>query len=218
MQNLLKKARFLFSLWALVTATLFYLLLHAIGVSPVSSVIYTLIWYSIGLGVAFSINRFHHPTNAHTFVLPEPGAEPPTGYSSVTFSNQGKTIYVPPDTDLRTAALAQGVAVYYGINQYVNCFGLGQCGTCRFTPDQKAPTAFSPPTWEERFTLGDDAGKVRLACQTHIYGNCTVNNAVAEEFGKVRYYSVINGAILGIFSLLMLGVILWMGGDMIGLL
>lgn len=205
-----------FSFWALVTALILYFLLHAVGMSEILAGAFAVLWYIIGVGAAYAISYFHHPRYEHELALAVVGPRP-EGYCSVTFSNQGRTIYVRPGANLREAAVAQGVQVYYDINKYVNCFGLGHCGTCQFKADPRAPEAFSALTWQERFTLGDTAGKVRLACQTQVLGDCVIDNTVAQELGVVRHYSVINGALLGVFSLLMLGVIIWMGGDMIGL-
>lgn len=205
-----------FSLWALITAVMLYFLLHFVGMSEVVSGIFAVLWYIIGAGAAFAVMRFHHPHLTMDMKLSVVGARP-EGYHTVTFTNQGRTIYVRPGANLRDAAVAQGVQIYYDINKYVNCFGTGHCGTCQFKADPKSPSALTELTWQERFTLGDEAGKLRLACQTHVLGDCVIDNTVAQEMGVVRHYSVINGALLGIFSLLMLGVILWMGGDMIGL-
>lgn len=207
------------SFWALVTALILYFLLSATGTSTELTIIVSVLWYIIGAGAAFAVMRFHHPIYEDEFVPSEGGLQvtPPAGYYAVTFSNQARTVYVRRGGNLRKAAANQGVQVYYDINKYANCFGLGHCGTCRFSPDPKNPQAFSEPTWQERFTLGDDAGKVRLACQTRVFGNATVDNVVAEEFGKVRHYAVVNGALLGAFSIIMLAIIVWMGGDMIGL-
>lgn len=203
-----------FSFWALVTALILYLLLTAIGMEKITSIIFAVIWYLCGAGSAYAVMKFHRPPSM--IHLPGEGVTP-EGVCTVSFSNQGKTAYVPAGGNLRAAAMAQGVEIHYDINKYVNCFGLGHCGTCRFNPDPKAPGALSEPTWQERFTLGDDVGKIRLSCQSAVLDNCTVSNTVAQDFGKIRYYAVINGALIGVFSLLMLGVILWMGGDMIGI-
>lgn len=208
------------SFWAFATALLVFTLLWWVGMAVPLAAAFGALWYLIGAGAAYAVMNFHHPHRREVFKLPEGALTPaaaPEGYHAVTFTNQGRTVYVRDGANLREAAVAQGVQVYYDINKYVNCFGLGHCGTCRFRPDPKAPDAISEPTWQERFTLGEDISKMRLACQAYVFGDCTVDNTVAEEIGKVRHYAVVNGAILGAFSLLMLAVIIWMGGDMIGL-
>ncbi|MDB5033573.1 MAG: (2Fe-2S)-binding protein [Chlorobi bacterium] len=208
------------SLWAAVTAAILFFLLKAVGVPPAVAGAFAGLWYLIGAGAAYAILKFHHPNFGRKIDYPTGAALAagvPAGFVSVSFANLNRTVYVPKGGNLRDAARAQGVPVYYDINEYANCFGTGHCGTCRFRPDSKNPGALSEPTWQERFTLGDDVGKLRLACQTNVYSDCVVDNSVAEEFGKVRHYSLVNGALVGAFSLLMLGVIIWIGGDMIGL-
>jgi ferredoxin len=209
-----------FSFWALLTAGILYVSMHALDAPPLLSIGVPVLWYLIGVGAASAVHNFHHPVYEHPagsrLAVPL-GAAPPGTYA-VTFQNQASTVFVPQGGNLLDAAKEQGVAMYFDINKYVNCFGHGFCSTCRFTPDPKAPNALSEPTWQERFTLGADAGKVRLACQTSVLADCIIDNSVAEEIGVVRHYAVINAVLLGLFSLVMLGLIIWMGGDMIGLL
>jgi len=211
-----------FSFWALVTAVGLYFLLHAVAGAdgpqwlPIG---FAIIWYLVGLGAAHAVYGHHHPLyESHSVLGDLATAGAPPGTFAVTYANQNKTVFVPAGTNLRKAAQAQGVQVYYDVAKFTNCRGLGLCGTCRFTPDPKATNAVSEPTTIEKFTLGADVGKIRLSCQTNVLGNCIVDNTVAEELGQVHHYAVINGALFGAFSLLMLGVILWIGADMIGLM
>jgi ferredoxin len=212
-----------FSFWALVTAVIMYAALSALPEMPPTVYIgVPILWYLIGVGVASAVHNFHFPTYegaGHGFagMAVSPGTAPPGTYA-VTFANQARTVFVPQGGNLLKAAKDQGVAMYFDINKYVNCFGNGFCGTCRFSVDPKNAAALSDTTWQERFTLGGDAGKMRLACQTNVNGDCTIDNTVAEEFGEVQHYAVINNALLAVFTLVMLGLIIWMGGDMIGLL
>ncbi len=214
------------SFWALLTAVLLYLILNAIGGPEWMTIGFAVLWYLIGVGAASAVYRHHHPIyEEHTdkafsaFDITGEGLESrkPEGMYAVTFENQNATAFVPAGGNLLKYAKDQGVHVYYDVNKLLNCMGHGFCGTCRFTADQKAPDALSKPTWQEGFTLGGDVGKVRLACQTNVLGDCKVDNSIAEEFGEVRRYAVGNATLFGVFSLVMLGLLLWIGGDMIGL-
>lgn len=56
----------------------------------------------------------------------------------IKFINENKEVEVPEGANLRTEAIKAGVNVHQGlngfgagINKYMNCHGLGQCGTCR---------------------------------------------------------------------------------------
>lgn len=208
-----------FSFWALLTAGILYLLLTAIDASQGLAIGVAVTWYVFGVGAAYAVYRYHHPELdlAEMLVPFTRGGATPPGYHRVTFANQGRTIFVPDGGNLREYAKTQGAEVYYDIAKQANCFGMGFCGTCRYTVDAASAGALSEPTWQERFTLGDQVGKLRLACQTTVHGSVNVDNRVAEEFGEVHHYTVINGAIATAFSLVVLGAILWIGGDMIGL-
>jgi ferredoxin len=208
-----------FSFWALFTGAILYVLLTQLNAPIPLAATLAGVWYIFGCGAAYAVYRYHHPELdlSETLAPLARGGHIPEGFFEVTFANQGRTIFVPDGGNLRDYAKTQGVEVYYDVAKAANCFGLGMCGTCRFTPDAKNPSALSEPTWQERFTLGSDAGKVRLACQTEIHGNCTVDNRVAEEIGFVHHYTVINGALATAFGIIVLGAIVWMGADMIGL-
>lgn len=207
-----------FSFWALVTAGAVYMLLKAVGVEPSTALIFAVIWYVIGVGASIAVYGYHHPRYELDYSAAMAGGAmgAPAGMFAVTFANQGRTVFVPAGGNLRSAAQEQGVEVYYDITKYANCRGLGFCGTCRFSADATASNAFSEPTWQEKFTLGDTVGKVRLACQTAVFGNAIIDNTVAQEIGEVHHYAVINGVMFGAFSLIMLAMVIWIGGDMIG--
>lgn len=208
-----------FSFWALVTAAILFVLLTQLDAPTALAAAVAITWYIFGLGAAYAVYRYHHPELdlSETLAPFTGGGHVPAGFHAVTFANQGRTVFVPEGGLLRDYATTQGADVYYDVAKATNCFGMGFCGTCRFSADAKNPSAFSEPTWQERFTLGGDVGKVRLACQTEIHGDCTIDNRVAEEIGLVHRYTVVNGALATAFGLIVLGAIVWMGGDMIGL-
>ena len=49
----------------------------------------------------------------------------------ITILNEKKEIEVPQGANLRQALRGAGVEVYQGLDRYLNCRGLGACGTCR---------------------------------------------------------------------------------------
>ena len=56
----------------------------------------------------------------------------------VKFTKENKEIEVPEGANLRNEAIKAGINTHQGfngfgaaLNSYVNCHGLGQCGTCR---------------------------------------------------------------------------------------
>ncbi len=119
----------------------------------------------------------------------------------VTFVNEKREIEVEPGANLRQAALKAGVAVYPGVNRYLNCRGFGLCGTCRVLV-KKGVENLSPKTLIERANLNTHPltmlavlgheDEMRLSCQTRVNGDCTIEtkpafNLTGENFWQKPY-------------------------------
>jgi ferredoxin len=101
----------------------------------------------------------------------------------VLFVNEKKEVEVPAGANLRQAAMEAGIPVYKGLDRYLNCRGLGLCGTCRVLVTQGMEN-LSPKTRRERINfnlhpLGMFAAighedQIRLSCQVHVHGDCRV--------------------------------------------
>jgi ferredoxin len=107
----------------------------------------------------------------------------------VTIINEKKEIEVPAGSNLRQELQKAGVAVYRGIDKYINCRGFGLCGTCKvyikagmenlsskgliekFNLNFHPMTAFASIGHEE---------EIRLSCQTAVNGDCSIE--VRPEF------------------------------------
>lgn len=76
--------------------------------------------------------------------------------------------------NLREVLLDADLPVYNGRANYLNCHGLGSCGTCAVELDGEV----SDPTAIERTRLSvpphDPDSGLRLACQTTVEGDLTV--------------------------------------------
>lgn len=98
----------------------------------------------------------------------------------VKFVREKKEIEVPEGANLRLAALANGIPLYPGIHEWLNCRGFGQCGKCAVLLENGAATNVSPKTLLERIRLGASLfqigfeEKMRLACQTQVLGDVVV--------------------------------------------
>ncbi len=115
----------------------------------------------------------------------------------VTFVNEKKEIEVPEGANLRKEALKAGIPVYRGLARFLNCHGLGQCGTCWILV-KKGMENLSPRGRWERFrlalsmaTIGQE-DEIRLACQTNVHGDCSVEtktsfNMYGENFWQKPY-------------------------------
>jgi ferredoxin len=87
---------------------------------------------------------------------------------------QGKTVECETGANLRQVLLQQGVALHNDQSQWINCRGLGTCGTCAV----QVEGAVSAATWRETarrsmppHSLTQDR---RLACQTRVLGDVAV--------------------------------------------
>ena len=119
----------------------------------------------------------------------------------VTFVNEKQEVEVEPGANLRQAALKAGVAVYPGVNRYLNCMGFGLCGTCRVLV-KKGMENLSPKTFIERANLNahpltmlaaiGHEDEMRLSCQVRVNGDCTIEtkpplNLTGENFWQKPY-------------------------------
>ena len=134
----------------------------------------------------------------------------------VKFVKEKVEIEVPQGANLRNEAVKAGVNTNQGINgfgarinKFLNCHGLGQCGTCRVRI-VKGMENTSPMGWVEKLRfrcpmptpltpggiidpiipclafIGNE-DTMRLACQTNIYGDVEVEtgpelNLFGENF------------------------------------
>jgi ferredoxin len=115
----------------------------------------------------------------------------------VTFVNDKKEIEVPQGANLRLEAMKAGVEVYSGVDKYLNCRGLGLCGTCRVLV-KKGMENLSPKGMKERLKLGmmmsaiGHEDEMRLACQVSVNGDCSIEtrpalNLYGENFWQKPY-------------------------------
>ena len=87
---------------------------------------------------------------------------------------QGKTINCSRGANLRQVLLENEVDLYNGNAKYINCRGLGTCGTCAV----EIEGSVSPVNWKDkgRRSLPPHSPErnLRLACQTKVLGKIKV--------------------------------------------
>jgi ferredoxin len=92
----------------------------------------------------------------------------------VTVEFEGTEIECSEDDILRDVLLEAGETPHNGRADYINCHGLGTCGTCAVEVDG----AVSDPTRRERrrlrFPPHTPERGLRLSCQTRVLGDITV--------------------------------------------
>src|SRR5579871_3032573 len=114
----------------------------------------------------------------------------------VVFVTEKQEIDVPAGSNLRDAARQAGISIYKGLDRYLNCRGLGLCGTCRVLV-KKGMENLSPKTLMEKINLNahpltlfariGHEDEMRLACQVKVNDDCTVQtqpefNVSGENF------------------------------------
>lgn len=113
--------------------------------------------------------------------------------SKVSIVNEKKEIEVPQGTNLRTEAMKAGIQVYKGLDRYLNCRGLGLCGTCRVLV-KKGMENLSPKGLKERFKLGTMLSAIgheqemRLSCQVQVNGDCSIVTTPDFNWGGDNFW------------------------------
>ena len=114
-----------------------------------------------------------------------------------SFIKEKKTIEVPYGTNLRKAALENGVQLYWGPQQVVNCLGFGFCGSCKVMVT-KGEDNVSKPSLRERLRILLDPlmlvwriGKersFRLACRCRVNGDIEVETTPTGNWHGERFW------------------------------
>ena len=115
----------------------------------------------------------------------------------VKFIKEKTEIEVPEGANLREEARKAGIQVYPGVHKYLNCMGLGQCGTCKVL-DQKRHRAYRAQDVHGKAdlarmfsTIGHEQ-EIRLSCQTKVNGDIEVEtqpsfNLSGDNFWQKPY-------------------------------
>ncbi len=87
---------------------------------------------------------------------------------------QGKTLICQSGDNLRQVCLANNIELYNGNAKWINCRGIGTCGTCSV----EIIGDVSPPNWKDktRHSLPPHTPQKprRLACQTQVLGDIQI--------------------------------------------
>lgn len=127
----------------------------------------------------------------------------------VKFVKEKKEIEVPDGANLRNEAIKAGINLNQGLNgigqtlnKYVNCFGMGMCGTCRvlvtkgmdntnkmtFSEKTKFKMVLTPdPVPALAFVGHEDT--MRLACCTTVHGDIDVESGPELNLFGENFFS-----------------------------
>jgi ferredoxin len=111
----------------------------------------------------------------------------------VKFTKEKVEIEVPQGANLRTEARKANIQVYPGVHKYLNCMGMGSCGTCRVLVKNGAEN-LSRKTIIERLTLlrmfatiGHEE-EMRLSCQCRVNGDVEIETQPAQNWSGENFW------------------------------
>ncbi|MEI7666519.1 MAG: 2Fe-2S iron-sulfur cluster-binding protein [Synechococcaceae cyanobacterium ELA263] len=102
---------------------------------------------------------------------------------TIRFEREGQQVGCIEGANLRKAALDAGINPYAGLNNFNNCGGIGQCGTCVVEVLEGARN-LSPRSDVEEVYLSDRPASFRLSCRTTVNGDVTVRTRPSNAVGK----------------------------------
>lgn len=115
----------------------------------------------------------------------------------IKFVNEKQEIEVPEGANLREEARKVGIEVYSGMSRFLNCKGLGMCGTCRVLVKEGMDN-LNDKTFAEKFTLNlhplmmlasiGSEDEVRLSCQCKVNGDCVVETTPAVNLSGENFW------------------------------
>jgi ferredoxin len=115
----------------------------------------------------------------------------------VVFVNEKQEIEVPTGANLRKEAAKAGIQIYKGLEKYLNCRGLGLCGTCKVLV-KKGMENLSPKGVREKLNMAlhpmtalaviGHEDEMRLACQVQVNGDCTIETHPAFNWSGENFW------------------------------
>jgi ferredoxin len=119
---------------------------------------------------------------------------------TVTFVKQKKTVEVPEGANLRQVALENGVQVYEGLHETLNCMGFGLCCSCRMRVVKGGENLSREGIWEKTNLAinpfgffarinEEDQHRIRLSCQTKVLGDVEVETTPEFNWHGEKYWA-----------------------------
>src|SRR4051812_31781406 len=116
---------------------------------------------------------------------------------TIKFLNEKKTVEVPDGTNLRKAAIREGVQLYPFPHNVLNCMGMGQCASCKVLIKKGAENVRPAGWWERiRWYLGPLAffyhlgheKEIRLACKVQVHGDIEVETQPSMNLHGEKFW------------------------------
>jgi ferredoxin len=87
---------------------------------------------------------------------------------------QGKNFICETGANLRQVLMDNGVDLYNGNAKFINCMGIGTCGTCAVQIEGEVSEANWKDIARRSLPPHQRSRNLRLACQTQVLGDITV--------------------------------------------
>ncbi|PLS67909.1 MAG: iron ABC transporter substrate-binding protein [Cyanobacteria bacterium M5B4] len=94
--------------------------------------------------------------------------------ANIQFLKEDKLAFASDGANLRLKAIENGIDIYKFWGKMTNCGGYGQCGTC-IVEITEGMEHTNDRTEVEQRKLKNKPASYRLACQTIVHGNISVN-------------------------------------------
>ncbi|MCA1904868.1 MAG: (2Fe-2S)-binding protein [Cyanobacteria bacterium KgW148] len=94
--------------------------------------------------------------------------------ANIQFLKEDKLAFASDGANLRLKAIENGIDIYKFWGKMTNCGGYGQCGTC-IVEITEGMEHTNDRTEVEQRKLKNKPTSYRLACQTIVHGNISVN-------------------------------------------
>lgn len=95
-----------------------------------------------------------------------------------TIRFRGQKIICDQGANLRDTLLLHGLSPHNGGAKFVNCKGLGTCGTCAVKISGNAPEKTYMEKWRLNFPPHNNDPGLRLACQVQVIDDITVKKGM----------------------------------------
>jgi ferredoxin len=92
---------------------------------------------------------------------------------------QGKNFTCQTGANLRQVLMDNGVDLYNGNAKFINCMGIGTCGTCAVQIEGEVSAANWKDIARRSLPPHQRSRNLRLACQTEVLGDITVTKFTA---------------------------------------
>jgi ferredoxin len=126
-----------------------------------------------------------------------PIAAEPDSMPKIKFVKEKKEVEVEQGANLRQVAMREGIELYPGIHQYVNCMGFGQCASCRVHVTKGVENVSRQGIFEKLRLIGGPITffarlghekDLRLACQARINGDIEVETQPEVNWHGERFW------------------------------